>query len=117
MHLIEYAASKKGILLDGYMSLQQNDNVSFISISRYIGLPPELGLFHPVEGAFLSYFSKEAVRHCDAMIFNSYEDAMMIMTGEERYSKMRIFCEMYVSEMMNGVYSSGSIRIYHSVCE
>jgi hypothetical protein len=115
VHLIEYAASKKGILLEGYMGLQQNDNVSFISISRYIGLPPELGLFHPVEGTFLSYFSKEAVRHCDAMIFNSYEDAMMIMAGEERYSKMRVLYEMYVSEVMNKVYSSGSIRIYYRV--
>jgi hypothetical protein len=43
LHLIEYVACRKGILLEEYMNLQQNDSASFISLSRYTGLPPERG--------------------------------------------------------------------------
>jgi hypothetical protein len=104
LHLIEYAASRRGILLEGYMGSQQNKNVSFISLSRYLELRNE--------SVFLSYFSEKVVKDYDAMIFNDYEDAYRVLSGEENYGKARASYERYVSEEMNKVYSSGTLRIY-----
>lgn len=104
LQLIEYSASKKGILLEGYMDKQKNENVSFVSLSRYP--------FLNNENAFMLYFSEEVINDCDAMIFNDYEDANMIMLGEEKYDKARILYEKYVSQELNKVYSSGTVRVY-----
>jgi len=106
LHLIEYMASRRGVLLEGYMGSQQNENVSFISLSRYLWLHNE--------SAFLLYFSEKVIKDYDSIIFNDYEDAYMVMSGEEKYVEARALYEQYISEKLNRIYSSGTLRVYSS---
>jgi hypothetical protein len=104
VHLIEYVASRRGILLEGYMTDQWNENVSFTSLSRYLQLRNE--------SSFLSYFSEKVLETYDAIIFNDYEDAHLIMLGIRDYNKARVLYEYYVSERLDKIYSSTSLRVY-----
>jgi len=104
VHLIEYMATRNGILLEGYMGIQQNQNASFISLPIYMRM---LG-----ENASSYYFSKKVLHDCDAIIFNDYEDAMMVMLGYERYGGLRRSYEQLAVQELNMIYSSGSVRIY-----
>lgn len=105
VHLMEFEASINGILLEGYMGIQQNDDVSFVSLSRWQRLNDH-------ENKSASYFSKEAIKNCNAMVFNDYEDAQVAMLGDTSYRQARLAYEEDVSYQLNQVYSSGSIRIY-----
>ena len=104
VHLIEYMATRNGILLEGYMGIQQNQNASFISLPIYMRM---LG-----ENASSYYFSKKVLHNCDAIIFNDYEDAMMDMLGYERYGELRRSYEQLALQELNMIYSSDSVRVY-----
>lgn len=104
VHLIEYMATRTGVLLEGYMGIQGDQNTNFISLPLYMRM---LG-----ENASNYYFSEKALHKCDAIIFNDYEDAMMAMLGDERYGELRVSYEQLASQNLQKVYSSGSVRIY-----
>jgi hypothetical protein len=96
-------ATRNGILLEGYMGIQQNQNASFISLPIYMRM---LG-----ENASSYYFSKKVLHNCDAIIFNDYEDAMMVMLGYENYGELRRSYEQLALQELNMIYSSGSVRV------
>ncbi len=102
LQLIDFAASTQGILLEGYMDVQQNVNVTFTSLAPY-------PFYY---GQVSSMFNSSQVKSCDAIIFNDYEDASMIMSGFTGYEEARISYENNISQTFNAVYSSGTLRIY-----
>ena len=104
VHLIEYMATRNGILLEGYMGIQRNQNASFISLPIYMRM---LG-----ENASSYYFSEKVLHDCNAIIFNDYEDAMMVMLGYERYGELRRSYEQLALQELNMIYSSDSVRVY-----
>jgi len=106
VHLLEYAACRRGILFIGHMGYQYNEAVRYISLGKYLAFRSE--------ETFLSYFSEKIVNQCNALIFNDFEDQLMnLIFGEENYKKARILYEQYVSERLNKVYTSGTLRIYN----
>jgi len=96
---------QKGILLEGYMGIQQNQNASFISLPIYMRMLGE-------NASSYYYFSKKVLHDCDAIIFNDYEDAMMVMLGYESYGELRRSYEQLALQELNMIYSSGSVRVY-----
>lgn len=104
LHLIDYMASKRGLLLEGYMDVLQNENITIISLYRYI--------FLKKGKLFLLYFSDKVLSDIKQIIFNDYEDAYLSLAGQERYPTLRSQFETYVCKQFNKIYTTGSIRLY-----
>jgi hypothetical protein len=99
-------ATRNGILLEGYMGIQQNQNASFISLPIYMRMLGENA------SSYYFSFSKKVLHDCDAIIFNDYEDVMMVMLGYESYGELRRSYEQLALQELNMIYSSGSVRIH-----
>ncbi|MCW4023428.1 MAG: hypothetical protein NWF01_00120 [Candidatus Bathyarchaeota archaeon] len=105
LHLIEYESCRTNVLLEGYMDYQKNMyGDSFTSLLRRP--------FFPDENVVMAAFDKTEITTFNAVLFNDYEDAKMVMQGYANYSDARILYEKYILQNLNGVYSSGSIRAY-----